>query len=336
MATRAGAAALIAGVLALAATGCAGARPLMAAPADYAAFRATRVAPTLDARLAAASRYLDEHADGLWAADVDRWFDRAEPVFFASKRGSVAGLEAYLRALPRGPHASEAVRRLGELRARQAQGADGTGGIADALERRMQRAAAGRAAVGDSMRRWLGWLLDPPLWRGPISEAPGELVVEWSLKLPAPVCAPAEGAAPAGAARRCAKLVELPYSIPVGGVAEPREVTLEIAIVEDGAGRPLEVTLGGPELFARLEEARSNKPVAAADAGAGIAAVAGAIGLVTGELGRRGSLPASCKRPVVAPVVLDLACDGWHVTARAGEGAADDVVVIQREAVAGR
>ena len=66
-----------------AASGC-GCGGFVTSPADYTAYRATRVAPTLDARLSAAERYLASYPDGAFVAEVRASFDRAEPVFFAA------------------------------------------------------------------------------------------------------------------------------------------------------------------------------------------------------------------------------------------------------------
>src|SRR5262249_3494945 len=90
--------------LALSGAGCS----FFAAPGDYAAYRATRVAPTLEERLAAAQRYLRDRPQGAFQDEVRAAFDHAEGVYYGSKRGSITGLYAYLEALPSGPHHEEA------------------------------------------------------------------------------------------------------------------------------------------------------------------------------------------------------------------------------------
>jgi len=67
-------------------------------------------------------------------------------------------------------------------------------------------------------------------------------------RLPKPLCRPVEGKAsgelPEGASRRCAKLIELPYSVRVNGVNEPRQATVEIIVIQDAEGRPLKRSFG--------------------------------------------------------------------------------------------
>lgn len=302
------------------ASGCAAGRPLVASPSDYAGYRATRVAPTFDERLAAAALYLKQHPDGAYLADVRRYFERAEPVFFRSKNRSMAGLKAYLRALPRGPHSGEAAERLMELRARYDTQPESRAVVA-AVDRRLDRAAAQRSAVRESVQRWLDRFLDPGAWQGPLSEAPADLVVAWSLGLPAPGCAAGEDRQEG---RRCTKLLELPFNLPVAGEQEPREATMEIGVAEEASGRPREVVIAGPELFVRLEEARSVKPISADDADARIGAIASAVELVTEVFARRTAIPPACRPPVDAPVVLDLACGGFRVVVRAGGDVTED------------
>jgi hypothetical protein len=314
-------------VLLAALGGCAGARSFVASPGDYAAYRRTRIAPTLDERLAAASRYLKERPDGTYRRDVARYFERAEPLFYRSKRGSTAGLEAYLQALPAGPHAPEALAHLVELRRqRQPEGEIGRTGLA--IERRHARAGAERAAVRAEVSRWIERFLDPEAWRSSIARGPDELVVAWRLGLPAPTCEPLEGGAEA---RRCQKLLDLPYVLPVAGVQEPREATIAIEVFEDAEGKPRRVRIVGPDLFVRLEEARTARPVAADDSSARIAAVAGAVELVERAHARRVPADPACKQPVVAPVVLDLACGPLRVLAAMGQPIEDEAAGGQAE-----
>src|SRR5580692_5757015 len=100
-------------VLSLLGAGCS----FFSSTGDYAAYRTTRMAPTFEERLAAAQRYLRDRPSGAYAGEVHAWFDHAEGVFYSSKKGSVGGLDAYLAALPTGPHSEEAERRISELTA---------------------------------------------------------------------------------------------------------------------------------------------------------------------------------------------------------------------------
>ncbi len=169
-------------------------------PADYAAYRATRVAPTLEARLAAAERYLASYPEGAFEPDVRAAFERAEPVFFAAKEGPIAGMKDYLRALPGGPHHAQAEKQLGRLEALRdrrdlAVAEDVTAGV--------DRATAERAAVRAEFEAWIGRFLDASLWDAPLSRAKASLIVPWGLALPAPTCAPLEPGATAREGEGC-------------------------------------------------------------------------------------------------------------------------------------
>lgn len=95
----------------LAGCGSAGAK-IIASPDEYASYRAVRTAGSLDAKLSATARYLDAYSQGAFHGEVARFYERAEPLYFEARKGSRAGLVAYLEALPSGPHAEEARHRL--------------------------------------------------------------------------------------------------------------------------------------------------------------------------------------------------------------------------------
>lgn len=95
----------------LASCGSAGQR-VIASPSEYASYRATRIAGDLDTKMAATSHYLDEFPNGAFHAEVARFYERAEPLYFEARKRTESGLAAYLEALPDGPHAEEARHRL--------------------------------------------------------------------------------------------------------------------------------------------------------------------------------------------------------------------------------
>jgi hypothetical protein len=334
---------------------------VLASTGDWAAYRATRVAPTFEARVAAAQRYLTDRPDGAFRSDVRAYFLHAEEVFYASKKDSYDGLEAYLEALPQGPHHEEAARRIAEIQApgrnRRAE-LDRT--AADAVKRAAGPAAVARARVRENLDGWLLRFLDAAVFRAPLSAAKADLIIPFSLSLPSPRCAPldlgshegdshdggsapkppAEGSHDGGSApkppaegspavRRCAKLLELPYQVEGPRESEGREATLEIAVVEDAFGTPLEVTLGGPDLFLRLEETYRVKPLATGDAGERGAAVARAVTFVDRAFSGAVDDPESCARPVRPPLALRLACKGVRVDVlpAAAPGEDDRIVV---------
>jgi hypothetical protein len=291
---------------------------------DFAAYRATKVAPTLETRLAAAQKYLVERPDGAFHAEVRAWFIRAEEAFYASKKGSRTGLAAYLDALPSGPHGDEAARRAADLDSisRSTQ--------MDRLAAEVEARITGPGAVARTHFRreldaWLGRFLDRAVFGAPISTAKPDLVIPWSLSLPPQRCSRREPPE-RSAALRCAKLLELDYEVEGATEHEAREATLEIAVLEDAFGAPLEVSLGGPDLFLRLEETYRIKPAGEPERAA---AAERAAAFVRRVFAKAVSSAAACVRPVEPPAALRLACEGVQVevfpAAVRGE---DDLIVI--------
>ena len=308
-------------IVALAAGGCGGA--LLASPVEYEAYRRARVEPALEARLAAAAAYLKSYPSGVYAGELRRWFERAEPVYYQAKRGSSAGLAAYLDILPGGTYAAEAQRELARMQLARAPDEVSSGADTEA---RIAAEQSARDRVLREVGAWIERLVDPALWRGqPMVDAPAELIVPFSLALPWPSCRLRDD----GESLSCAKVLSLPYAVAGEGGSEPREATVEIAIVEDLAGRPLSATLGGPDLFLRLEEARSVRSLDADDAAAEIRGMSLAVELAGAAFRERVQADRACRREPVAPVVLDLACGGVSLRVIAAvEAGEDDRIVI--------
>ena len=144
---------------------------------------------------------------------------------------------------------------------------------------------------------------------------------------PAPIrCVPS---APPEIAGHLAKLLELPYSVEGERGAEPREATIEVSIAEDARGVPLEASIGGPDLFLRLEETHRVKPVTPGDTAQRAAAITRVVDLVKAAFAARVSADPACRRRPSPPAVLDLACNGVSVTvtAAAAPGEDDRVVI---------
>lgn len=302
--------------LAWVSVGCSAAR-LTAPVGDYAAYRATRTRPRQGDRLAAAVRYLERYPKGAFAAEVRSALEQQEPAFFLARRGSVAGLEAYLRALPQGAHAGEATKELRWQREAAAH-RDAAGTRAAAVEARFARAAAERERVRSTVTRWLALVADPRLYDAPLGQAPAELLVAWTLSLPRPRCTVEDDGA-----RHCVKVLELPYALPIEGRLEPRELTLEIGLVQDPSGRSTRVTLSGPGLFNRLEEARRMATIDDDASSARIGAVVQAAELARQAVERHGAKP-DCLAPATAPIVLDGDCGALHVQVRGRTDEAPD------------
>ncbi|MBI4957286.1 MAG: hypothetical protein HY908_35065 [Myxococcales bacterium] len=250
--------------------GCAVGRSFYASAGDWADYRRFRVAATLDARLSAASEYLAARPEGVFEADLRAWLERAEPVFYAHERGTRAGLERYLAALPHGAHAAEAVERLVAERAR-ARRSEALGGVVALTERRLDLEIERRRAARAVVWTWVEGLLVPGVWREPFSRAPAAVLVPWSIALPEAECRNDWGASEL---RHCKKRVTRTFGAVLAGELVRRELALEVDLSFDVRGVVRGARLHGPELFTRLWEAEEAHAGAAGDGLASARAVA--------------------------------------------------------------
>ncbi len=81
--------------------GCGSLSSYTARPDDYAAYRATRVAPSVEGRIQAAATYLERFPKGEFEPEVRAYFERAEPIFLRDEEGEHLGPRA-LRPRPSG------------------------------------------------------------------------------------------------------------------------------------------------------------------------------------------------------------------------------------------
>ncbi|TKC98376.1 hypothetical protein [Polyangium fumosum] len=318
---------VLAAALVALASGCAALRPVTTSTAEYGAFRKARISPTLEGRIVAAARYLAQYPDGTFATEVRAFYTMAEPLYFEEHRGTAAGLHVYLAALPRGPHAAEARQRLERL---AEKGPSAEGGFDRAVmgtNARLARLAGMRSAAREQMMTSLRVWLDPDAFARPMVEAKAELLVPWSLSLPWPRCTWNDEAR--GGEMRCEKLFELPYEVTKGEGTEERQATVEVVIVEDARGRPRRVTIGGPDLFVRLEETFTGRAIDLGDPSGRAAGVSRATELVRREFSARISDDPACRKRTRAPKVLELACGGVRVVVEAAlDSTEDDRIVI--------
>jgi hypothetical protein len=317
-------------ITALASLGCGSLGSYTTSPADYAAYRSTRVSPTLEGRLAAAARYLELFPKGEFEPEVRTYFHRAEPVFFAAKDGSVAGLEAYLRVLPKGPHSEQALTELSRLRRARTELEELR--AVTQLGDRLSRLTAERARARAEIDAWLRRFLDPAAWDRPLVEAPDELLVAFRLALPEPVCGSPEQGEPESYARKCSKILELPYTVTSDSGPEELQATIEIALAQDASGRVIDVTIGGPDLFLRLEETFTARALPPADKPGRMSGASRAVEIARRQFQERVSTDPACKKQPAAPAVLHLACKGFRVIVRPGLEGEDDTIRVTREA----
>ena len=302
----------------LLAAGCNAGRVFIASPGDYADYRRVRVAESADERLARAWEYLQDHPDGSYTERLQRYFDKAEPAFYRVRRRSAKGLEAYLRALPDGPHAEQALARLMDLRTERRR---------EELDTRMARQTgmrldlerSQRAAAAELLGWWLSQLLDRAVWQAPWSEAPGELLVRYSLALPVPSCEPDEDDG-----ERCVKLVAGAYRVRAQGKRVDRQVAFDLELAFAASGRLRGVTIMGNSLFVRGLEAQRQEALDETPQ-QGREAVSLFVAWLSAHLADRDVACSGGSEPD-GSTVLD--CEGLRLTIEPGQGGGDDLLLI--------
>jgi hypothetical protein len=294
---------------------------MIASHADYADYRRIRLAPDFDERLAAAWYYVKNRSDGRYAARVGAYFDGAEPVFWAVHKSDEAGLEAYLQALPDGPHAEQALAEL--MRLRGVRRRDRARRFDSERSRaRLEEAAARRREAAELALRWLRLLLQPSCWGHSFSDAPGALLAAYRLELPAPVCERDETAE----VYRCTKVVERQFDVLVDGESVDRKIELWLELALDDHWRLQSARLLGDDLFVRHVEASRRRPVSDDDSAGRDRAV---------ELFLRSAME------VIADSALDCSpadvasglgarCGAVEVMVVAGAGGEDDAILLER------
>jgi hypothetical protein len=280
---------------------CAPLRQITAEPGDFAAYRAYRTGSTLERRLSAAQRYLREYPDGRWGAEVEAWFLPAEERYWARARTSLPRLRTYLEVLPGGPHAGAAVRRARELILERAYARDRERDLlarAAAIEADLARAERGRRDVLVTFVRFVDHLSRVRSFGQRTSALDHRLIFDWRLTPPYGSCVLGS----------CRKALALDYAIP-----EDRQIVQRMAlfdvVFELDRGDLRRALVTGPELFSRVFEAVSLRPVRPDDLQARVDAIARTLELVRNTV--ESALPeARCGVVAVSPVVLERRCDG--------------------------
>ncbi len=309
-------------VLLVAAIGCNASRTFIATSGDYADYRRVRVAEDIDTRLAAAWEYLEKRPDGQYAERLRRYFEQAEPVFFKIRKRSAKGLEAYLRALPDGPHAKEAVELLLTLRdEKRRDSIDARQALATG--RRLDSERDKRESAARLLTWWTHAFLEPGVWSRPLSEAPKALVTRLFLGLPQPRCEMVPGRP---GRHTCVKAVEQSFVVPGKGKMENRTIAFLLAVELDERWRVSGVTLTGSGILLATEEARSAR--ASSDGEAQIRrATAAFVSRVTALVFEQGQ---TCNGGTDNAGRTELACEGLLWVLEPGRGGGDDVLWIRR------
>ena len=309
-------------------TACASLRSTATSSDEWLTYRKTRVSPTFEGRIVAAAQYLTRYPNGAFAPQTRKFYQVAEPLYFEELRKKPDGLYAYLAALPRGPHADE-TRQLLFARVEKPRGPTGFDGGIMAVDAQIGAIAARRTAAREEILNALRMWLDPVAFMRPISEAKAELVIPWSLSLPKARCSSVdEPKTPSS--RICVKLLEETYETTNGETLEEHQATLEISVAQDAMGRPRKVTLGGPDLFVRLEETFGGRTIAPDDTSGRAAGVSRATEVVRREFIAHVSEDPTCRQRPKGVAVMEFRCNGLHVSVEAAlDVASDDRIVIE-------
>jgi hypothetical protein len=301
--------------------GCAVGTRLTATRKDYALYRETRVAANQEKRLAASGRYLREEPNGRFRAEVERRFQQSEARFFALAYDRPSLLRAYLRALPDGPHASDARARLDEfglLNRFRARDQAASESFVKRVQSELERAESGRQTLVREVAT-LASLMANARFGVPTSELDSELVFRFRLSPPVGSCIDS----------RCTKALHFEYAVPEAGKLTPRAADLTLAFQLE-RGDVVGISLSGRALFTRLGEAVDRVAISSSNLLARTEAIARAVQLL--ENATSGAFAGSeCQRDVIAPVVLARECGGKRLTVSAAiEPGQDDRVEVIR------
>ncbi|MBN2195585.1 MAG: hypothetical protein JW751_22385 [Polyangiaceae bacterium] len=292
-------------VFALVVTGCAGLRRLGARPAEYAAYREVRTAETVEERLTAAHAYLNRYPGGVWTEELGRWYRAEEARYWAESYDSLPRLRAYLAALPQGLHHGEVARRVRELELAREYAREREQRFelrAREIAAELDAAQRGRQILLVEVTRFIQLLAGIRTWGAPTSELDSTFLHHWRILRPMARCV----------GGRCAKTLSLDYAVPEAGALSSRQAIFDV-VVELERGRVARAVLTGPELWNRVAEAVSLRPVAPDDPLARLEAVAVALTVAENALER--VLPAArCATAATSPTVLVRTCDGVRVT----------------------
>lgn len=299
--------------------GCATGRQLVAPRSQYRLYRETQLAPTLEARLAAANRYLHVAPKGVYAPELRAWFEPAEHAYVARAHDQLPLLLAYQKALPDGPSIAAVRDRVEELESAE-RFAKNRASLHEervaTLEMNLERASTQRKAFIGELTTALGALASVRAYGEPLAAAPPDLLARFAISDPSAGCP----------TNVCSQTLAPRFAIPNAATElVPREAsyTLELTLA---AGALASLRLRGRELFSRIGEALDLRPVSFADPQSRAEAIGRTLPLVENALGSALAAPG-CEQPAVSPVVLERNCDGVHVTVTAAVDPGEDDVI---------
>ena len=310
--------------LAALAAGCAAGRQIVTPRAEYRLYRETRLAPTVEARLGAANRYLHLSPNGAYAPELRAWFGNAERAYVASARDKLPLLLAYAKALPDGPSIGTVNERIEELEAATRflqERARAHEQRVESLETALARAATQRKTFVTELTAWLGALATVRSYGQPLASLTPDVRERFALTELTAGC-PLDV---------CARSAEPRFAIPNASTQLiPREAAYTVELVV-ASGTVAGLRLHGRELFSRVGEALDLRPVSFSDPQSRAEAIGRSLLVIENALGAPLAAGA-CERPAVSPVVLERNCDGVHVTVTAAiDPGADDVIAFGPE-----
>jgi hypothetical protein len=215
--------------LALASAGCAVSTQLASGHEDYRLYRETRLAGTLEERLAASHAYLKSMPRGRWKDEVKTWFGESEPAYYRAAQDSLPRLRAYLLAMPDGPHSKEVKRRIVELETQigfLVRREERTLSSAREVQAELSSAAEQRKDLVQAMAEWVRLLSGIQSFGEPTSSLPHELIYRFRLEEPRGACK----------GDRCTKTLSFSYSIPEGGRLVERVALFDVIFELGGVG----------------------------------------------------------------------------------------------------
>jgi hypothetical protein len=277
---------------------------------EYELYRRTRVAPTEEARLRAASQYLAAGYAGPFRSDIEAWFDKEVEARFKAAWDDKEALSACLSWLTEGPRAEEARARLAHLeRVEHQDREDQTRSLAEAerMQAELERAQGERRRFLQEFSEWLERALALRAFGRSTQQLPREFIAAYQDTPPRATCE----------VSACRKSLEFSYLVPEGKALVVRNARLEVRLLlEQGEVRAIE--LSGPWLWTRLAEALL--PAEGLEVGLGrVEALATVVKLVELKLDRQ--LPLDrCSVGAVSPELLVRRCDGTTLRLLAAEG----------------
>ena len=298
------------------ALGCAALPTLTERPEEYHLYRSARVAPTLEERLRAADRYLREVPGGPHTKQLRAWYDATEEKYFLNAFNRLPNLYAYRAALPSGPHIEDVRSRIAALEAKRKQRiereSDEDASIR-ATQERLDDADRKRRAFVATFKDWTAHLVRIKTFGEPTSELNDAFIFAFRLSEPRGACH----------GDHCKKLMRLDYQVPGDRELVARAALLEVQL-ELERGLLQGARLAGPELWTRLAEALSLRPLPSPTPEQRADAVNRAQLLMRALL--EPAFPsAECPDSVVAaPVVLQRTCRGLTARMVAGQTPLED------------